>query len=155
MVSLEVRLLSTDAQRLPHRDHRPHRWMLWLVVSLLVPAGIAAGIDRAFFAGESRAARPELQQILDRLVQTGDVPGATAYVAAPDGTWLGAAGVADLSTGTAMRRPDADREQQQDMADGRDPAAGPGGGSFPSTTRSRGGCPACCARTAIRSRSAS
>jgi D-alanyl-D-alanine carboxypeptidase len=48
------------------------------------------------------------QQILDGLV-SGDeriAPGATAYVSSPDGTWAGAAGLADVGTREAMT-PDA------------------------------------------------
>ena len=48
------------------------------------------------------------QRILDGLVSgTGRIaPGATAYVSSPDGTWTGAAGLADVGTGEAMT-PDA------------------------------------------------
>jgi D-alanyl-D-alanine carboxypeptidase len=54
------------------------------------------------------AARPELQRILDALVTGPDriAPGATAYVRTPTWTWRGSAGLADVSTGEAMK-PDA------------------------------------------------
>jgi D-alanyl-D-alanine carboxypeptidase len=44
-------------------------------------------------------ARPDLQRVLDRLVaQKGVAPGAVAAVVTPKGTWVGAAGVANLAT---------------------------------------------------------
>ncbi len=48
------------------------------------------------------------QRILDGLVSGAGriAPGATAYVSSPDGTWTGAAGLADVGTGEAMT-PDA------------------------------------------------
>jgi D-alanyl-D-alanine carboxypeptidase len=51
---------------------------------------------------------PESQRILDGLTTgTGRIaPGATAFVSTPDGTWVSAAGLADVSTGEAMK-PDA------------------------------------------------
>jgi pimeloyl-ACP methyl ester carboxylesterase len=54
----EVDLVSTDAQPLRHGVHRPHRWVVWLVAGLVVAAGIAVGIDRAFFAGQARYSWP-------------------------------------------------------------------------------------------------
>ena len=50
-----------------------------------------------------RAARPAA--ILDSAVTGGDrlAPGAVAYVSGPRGTWIGAAGVADVTTGEPMR----------------------------------------------------
>jgi D-alanyl-D-alanine carboxypeptidase len=46
------------------------------------------------------------QRILDGLVSGAGriAPGATAYVSSPDGTWEGAAGLADVGTGEAMTR---------------------------------------------------
>jgi D-alanyl-D-alanine carboxypeptidase len=58
--------------------------------------------------GMATAARPELQAVLDEIV-TGPgaiAPGATAYVTGPRGTWAGAAGRANLTTGAEMQ-PDA------------------------------------------------
>jgi D-alanyl-D-alanine carboxypeptidase len=49
-------------------------------------------------------ARPKLQRVLVQLT-SGSVPiapGATAYVAGPHGSWLGAAGVADVASGQRM-----------------------------------------------------
>jgi D-alanyl-D-alanine carboxypeptidase len=94
---------QADATRLRRRRVRVSgRFTVWLV-AVLVAAAVGVGVDRAFFAGESRPSRPALQQVLDRLVQSGTTPGVTAYVAGPNGTWLGAAGVADVNTGAAMR----------------------------------------------------
>jgi D-alanyl-D-alanine carboxypeptidase len=91
------------------------------VVALAAVAGIAVAvvgtlvaIDRIFFSGESavqvcpplprQSSRPELQRILDSVVGGPSelAPGATAYVSGPRGTWLGAAGVADVSTCAPM-----------------------------------------------------
>jgi D-alanyl-D-alanine carboxypeptidase len=102
MVWLEVCLVSTGAQPLPHRVHGPHRRVLWLLAGL-VAAGIAVGIDRAFVSGGAQASRPALQQILDRLVRSGVAPGVTAYVAGPQGTWTGSAGIADVKTAAPIR----------------------------------------------------
>jgi D-alanyl-D-alanine carboxypeptidase len=79
-----------------------------VAASLLAAAGVAVGVDRAFFSGGAPAQRPELQRILDGLV-TGPgriAPGATAYVSGPQGIWQGSAGTADLRAGEPMP-PDA------------------------------------------------
>ena len=95
--------MSKAAQRLPHRVHWPHRWVVWLVVGLVVAAGIAFGVHRAFLAGPQT--RSEFMQgVLDGVV-TGPnqlAPGATAYVSGPHGTWVGSAGVADVKTAEPM-----------------------------------------------------
>jgi D-alanyl-D-alanine carboxypeptidase len=99
--------VSTGAQPLPHRARWPHRRLIWLLAGLAAAAGLAVGIDRAFFASSgAEPTRPALQRILDQLVRRGDAPGATAYVVGAGGTWLGSAGVADVRTHTAMP-PDA------------------------------------------------
>lgn len=69
-----------------------------LVVSLAVV--IPGDGDRA----APDVARPALQRVLEQLTSgPGRIaPGATAYVAGPQGTWLGAAGIADLSDGRPM-----------------------------------------------------
>jgi D-alanyl-D-alanine carboxypeptidase len=53
-------------------------------------------------------AAPGPQQILKALVGGPErvAPGATAYVSGPNGTWIGAAGIADVKTGEPMQ-PDA------------------------------------------------
>jgi D-alanyl-D-alanine carboxypeptidase len=82
----------------------PRRWAVCLVAGLTVAAGSAIAVDRAFLAG--RETRSEfMQSVLDGVV-TGPnrlAPGATAYVSGPHGTWVGSAGVADVSTGKPMR----------------------------------------------------
>jgi D-alanyl-D-alanine carboxypeptidase len=95
--------VSTGAQSSPHRVHRPHRKVLWLVVGLLAAAVIAVGVGRAFFAGQETRSE-HMQGILNGLVTGPDrlAPGATAYVSGPHGTWVGSAGVADVSTGEPM-----------------------------------------------------
>ena len=51
--------MSTGAHSLLHRVHRPHRWVVWLLVGLLAAAGIGlgivVGIDRAFYSGEQQS----------------------------------------------------------------------------------------------------
>jgi len=95
--------MSTETQSLPHRVHWPHRWVVWLVAGLVVAAGIAVGLDRAFFAGQET--RSEFMQgILDGVVTGPDrlAPGATAYVSGPHGSWVCSAGVADVKTAGPM-----------------------------------------------------
>ena len=95
--------MSTGVQPFPHRVHWPHRWLAWLVVGLVVAAGIAVGVDRAFFAGQQTRSE-YMQGVLDRAVTGRDrlAPGATAYVIGPHGTWVGSAGVADIKSGEPM-----------------------------------------------------
>ena len=56
--------MSTDAQPVPHRVHRPRRWVLWVLVGLVAAAGvgigigIGVGIDRAFFSGQAQYSWP-------------------------------------------------------------------------------------------------
>jgi D-alanyl-D-alanine carboxypeptidase len=95
---------STGAQPLDH-VRRPHPRVLWLVAGLVAAAGIAVGVDRLFFAsGGGEASRPDLQRTLDALVSgpQRSAPGASAYVLGPDGSWAGAAGVANVKTAQAM-----------------------------------------------------
>jgi D-alanyl-D-alanine carboxypeptidase len=96
--------MSVSAQPLPRRIRQRHRRALWLLVGLAATAGIAAAVDRTMFSGATQPARPDLQRILDGLVAgpTRLAPGATAYVAGPRGSWLGAAGIADAGTGARM-----------------------------------------------------
>jgi hypothetical protein len=58
--------MTASAQRLPHRLHQPHRRLTWLVVGLVVAAGAAVAVDRAFFEG------PTAKNYTDR---AGDVVG--------------------------------------------------------------------------------
>jgi D-alanyl-D-alanine carboxypeptidase len=74
------------------------------VLAVAVAAAVAFVVARVVASGgDEQGSRPELQQILDDLVARGDAPGVTAYVVGPEGTWAGAAGVANASTGEAMR----------------------------------------------------
>jgi D-alanyl-D-alanine carboxypeptidase len=75
-------------------------------LALLATVALAAtGAVLAWQLGaDEPAARPELQQALDRLV-SGDTrvaPGVTAVAIGPRGTWAGAAGVANVDTGEPM-----------------------------------------------------
>ena len=94
---------GAEEQSLPHRVHWPHRKVLWLVVGLVVAAGIAVGVGRTIVMGHET--RSEfMQRILDGAV-TGPnrlAPGATAYVSGPHGTWVSSAGVAEVKTGEPM-----------------------------------------------------
>ena len=76
---------------------------MWLVVGLVIAAGIAVAVDRAVLGRQQT--RPEyFQAILDGLVIGPNrlAPGATGYVSGPHGTWVGSAGVADVKTGRPM-----------------------------------------------------
>jgi D-alanyl-D-alanine carboxypeptidase len=76
--------------------------VLLLAVVGCAGAGSTATARRQAVDGRGR---PELQRMLDALV-TGPqriAPGVTAYVSGPRGTWMGAAGVANVKTGEAMR----------------------------------------------------
>ena len=95
--------MSTGVQPLPHRVHWPRRWVVWLVAGLVVAAGVAVGVDRAIFAGQTRS--EFMQGVLDGVVSGPNrlAPGATAYVSGPHGIWVGSAGVANVKTGEPMR----------------------------------------------------
>jgi D-alanyl-D-alanine carboxypeptidase len=71
--------------------------------SMLVAVLLAVAATVAC-AGSDRQARPDLQRVVDGLVSGGDriAPGAVGYVSGPRGTWVGAAGVADVRTGARM-----------------------------------------------------
>ena len=78
-----------------------------VVLAALVAAWLATGHDEEV-AAPAAVARPELERLLVSAVTGPDriAPGATAYVHGPHGTWLGAAGVADVATREPMQ-PDA------------------------------------------------
>jgi D-alanyl-D-alanine carboxypeptidase len=82
--------------------------VLWLVVVGLLAAGIAVGIDRLFFVSGRTTSHADLQQTLNGLVTGAQrvAPGASAYVLGTDGSWTGAAGLANVKTGEPMT-PDA------------------------------------------------
>lgn len=76
-----------------------------MLAGLVVAAGIAVAVGRLVVPREAKVEgrRPGLQRILDGLVTHSKLaPGAVAYVSGPHGSWLGAAGVADTSTGAPM-----------------------------------------------------
>ena len=70
-----------------------------------VAAGLGAIVVIRPFASHGPAKRPELQRVLDGLVNAPNrrAPGATAYVVDSKGTWSGAAGVANVATGEQMQ----------------------------------------------------
>jgi D-alanyl-D-alanine carboxypeptidase len=96
-------MASTGTQPL-HHVRSPHSRLLWLVAGLAAAAGIAVGVDRLFFSGGGQASRPDLQRTLDALVSGAQrsAPGASAYVVGLDGSWAGAARVANVKTAEAM-----------------------------------------------------
>jgi len=78
---------------------------LVLLLAVVVCAAAAASTATARRQAVDGGGRPELQRMLDALV-TGPqriAPGVTAYVSGPRGTWMGAAGVANVKTGEPMR----------------------------------------------------
>jgi len=84
------------------------RRLIWLSAGLAI---VACGLVLArggVFSSTAPAARPELQRILDRLaIGPGRIaPGVTAYVADSHGTWVGSAGLANVTTVEPML-PDA------------------------------------------------
>ena len=100
--------MSTGAQPVPHRVGRPHGWVVWLIAGLVAASAIGVVVDRTVRSHPAPVARADRQRILDGLVTGPDriAPGVTAYVAGPHGTWLGSAGVANVTSGEPMR-PDA------------------------------------------------
>ncbi|MGE5691224.1 MAG: serine hydrolase domain-containing protein [Pseudomonadota bacterium] len=78
--------------------------LAWALVVLAALVAAAALLGDRLVSGEATAARPELQRILDDAV-TGSgriAPGAAAYVSGPHGTWVGAAGLANVGTRAPM-----------------------------------------------------
>jgi D-alanyl-D-alanine carboxypeptidase len=96
-------MASTGTQPLHHVGW-PRSRVLWLVAGLVAAAGIAAGVDRMFFSGGGEASRPDLRRTLDAVVSGAQrsAPGVSAYVVGQDGSWAGAAGVANVETAEAM-----------------------------------------------------
>jgi D-alanyl-D-alanine carboxypeptidase len=96
---------TTSGHSAPPRTRRRGAWIL-AIVAVVVAA--AAGIPATVISGRAErspaAARPELQRVLVELTSGSAriAPGATAYVAGPQGSWSGAAGVADAATGQPM-----------------------------------------------------
>jgi D-alanyl-D-alanine carboxypeptidase len=87
----------------PPRVRRRAAWIVVIVAVVIVAAGIPVTVSmRADWAPP--VDRPDLQRVLVQLTSGSApiAPGATAYVAGPHGTWLGAAGVADVATAQPM-----------------------------------------------------
>lgn len=75
------------------------RTRLVLVSALVAAACGSVVVLHPWRDAKATLSRPDLQRVLDRLVARKDVaPGAVAAVITPRGTWLGAAGVANLTT---------------------------------------------------------
>lgn len=66
-----------------------------------LPRRIAAEVN-----SEIKTITAELQAILDRKVARQNIPGVAAYVSTPEGTWMGASGVADLKTKRPLKPSD-------------------------------------------------
>ena len=103
-----------SASALPRVRLRDRRVLL-VIAGLVVATGLAVAVERLGFSGEAHVSRPVfsgvsavphpyLQRTLVGLVAGPSkiAPGAVAYVSGPHGRWLGAAGVADTSTGAQM-----------------------------------------------------
>ncbi len=88
----------------PASPDRPLRLVLAAVVIVVAVAIVGALVVRP----KENEHEAELQQVLEDLVAGPNriAPGATAYVAGPNGVWTGAAGVANVWTGERMQ-PDA------------------------------------------------
>ena len=143
--------MSKAAQRLPHRVHWPHRWVVWLVVGLVVAAGIAFGVHRAFLAGPQT--RSEFLQGCIR--RGGDRPESACarcdrvcVRAARHLGWFGWGRGHEDHEPMASGCADADREQQQDLARRGGPPARPGGRRWTSRTPSSAGSLGCSESTA-------
>ena len=81
------------------------RARLLVAVAVLISVGaVAVVVGLTAFSGGGSDSRPDLQRIIDPLVQgRGRVaPGVTAFVTGPHGTWSGAAGLANVKTGEKM-----------------------------------------------------
>jgi D-alanyl-D-alanine carboxypeptidase len=100
--------MARGAQPVLHRIRRPHGWVVWLIAGLVAASAIGVVADRTVRSHPAPVARADPQRILDGLVTGPDriAPGVTAYVAGPHGTWLGSAGLANVTTREPMR-PDA------------------------------------------------
>jgi pimeloyl-ACP methyl ester carboxylesterase len=59
--------MSMGAYTASHGVHRPARWLIGLLVGLVAAAGVAVGIDRAFFSGEARYSWPPEPCVVDGL----------------------------------------------------------------------------------------
>jgi D-alanyl-D-alanine carboxypeptidase len=88
----------------PARVRQRGAWIAAIVAVVLVAAGIPVAMLSTRAHHGQTVGRPDLQGVLVQLTSgSGRIaPGATAYVAGPHGTWLGAAGVADVATGQPM-----------------------------------------------------
>ena len=128
-LALAVSLLFTAVYHLGYSDFRGEKLRkplagdaIWSVPTLVTLSPLASPITHAGLhvnavvhsydtdtflpphRSSAASSRPELQAILDSLVEgRGRIaPGATAYVLDARGAWLGAAGRADVQTGTSM-----------------------------------------------------
>lgn len=83
---------------------RPTLLLVAVLALALVAAAALLAVRETRQHAPAAAPRPELQRILESLV-TGPgriAPGATAYVRGPKGTWIGSAGLADVTSGETM-----------------------------------------------------
>jgi D-alanyl-D-alanine carboxypeptidase len=94
---------GTD-HRSPPRVRRRAAWIVAIVALVLVAAGIPVAVLNTRGHHAQTVARPDLHGVLVQLTSGSAriAPGATAYVAGPQGNWLGAAGIADVATARPM-----------------------------------------------------
>jgi D-alanyl-D-alanine carboxypeptidase len=100
--------MSTRAQPLPHRWRWPRRWLFWLLVALVVAAGIGVALDRTVFSGGTQAvasAPKDVQDSVQALV-SGSIPGAILFVRQGERSYTVAAGYADKAKKVPMRASD-------------------------------------------------
>lgn len=98
--------MATRVEGSAGRARRARSRAAWGVATVvLVAAAGAALVGRVAPGEDGQAARPDLERILDGLVAGPDrlAPGVSAYVSGPHGTWVGSAGVANVSTGEPMQ----------------------------------------------------
>ena len=120
--------MSTGAQSLVHRVHWPHRRALWLLVGFVVAAGVAVAHRAGVLLGRGPVGVGTAEDPRSTLVRSGVAPGVTAYVVGPHGHLgrLGRDRRCKDGRADASRRSAADREPQQDVADGPGASAGRG-----------------------------
>lgn len=81
------------------------RRLVVVLVAVVTAVGAFVVVLHPWRTHTAQKPRPDLQRLLDTFARTNGVaPGVTAYVAAPKGTWSGAAGLADVAQKTPMPR---------------------------------------------------
>ena len=102
--------MSVTKRASPRPAGRPRVLLLVALAVVLSVAVLAGSLLRPGDTSQSgrpelHGGRPDLQRMLDDVVTGRDrlAPGVTAFVSGPRGTWVGSAGVADITTREPMR----------------------------------------------------